>query len=504
MTPIRPLRASDTRFPMPLDRSALGALLVLLVLVLGLLLSGFRGKPYVRSMNWQNAQVGSQDKALNLVFSRPMDQESVEKNLKITPPIPGRMSWAGRRMVYTLDRPAPYGQTFEVSLENAQDRFRSGSFHEPITPFKASFQTRDRSFAYIGVDGEEAGRLILVKLDRKNPQKTLLTPKTLTVFDFKPYPLGDRLLFSATKNSDPNTLPPLVEQELYTVTTGIQVRSVDGELPVNATAGQLTPVLDNRDYQNLKFDLSANGKIAVVQRVNRKNPTQSAPWVVKINTDEPPKELKFEKPTGNFLITPDSGSIVAAQGLGVSILPLNPSEATDRPDFLPKFGNVLTMSDDGSSAAMVKFNTDYTRSLYVVTNQGQETEVFKTTGSILKAQFSSNRKILFALLTDLVSSETYQEQPYIGAIDLAAIQQGKPSKDAIYPLLRLPKQRDLQISLAPDNLSILIDQRVPAVTPDGKPTETSQLWLIPLSEDLSKPNAPGDLGLTGSQPKWIP
>ncbi len=492
---------------MALDRAALGVLLILLVLIGALLLTGHRGKPYVRSMNWQDRQVGAQDTALTLTFSRPMDHESVEKNLKITPMLPGRPSWAGRRMVYTLDHPAPYGQTFEVSLDKAQDRFRSGNYHEPIVPFKANFQSRDRYFAYIGIEGDEAGRLVLVKLDKDNPQKTLLTPNTLTVFDFKPYPLSDRILFSATKRSDPKTLPPLVEQELYNVTTGIQVKNVEEEIPVNASAGQITPVLDNRDYQNLKFDLSANGKVAVVQRVNRKDRTLSAPWVVEINTDKPPEELKLEKPTGNFLITPDSSAIVAAQGLGVAVLPLNLSsanQAIDRPDFLPKFGNVLAMSQDGSSAAMVKFNTDYTRSLYLVTNQGQETEVFKTTGSILKAQFSGNRKYLFALLTDLITGETYQEQPYIGAIDLAAIQQGKPAKDALYPLLRLPNQREIQLSLAPDNVSILIDQRVPAVTPDGKPTETSQLWLIPLSEDLSKPNPPSDLGLTGSQPKWLP
>ncbi len=282
------------------------------------------------------------------------------------------------------------------------------------------------------------------------------------------------------------------------------MRSVSDQVPVNATAGQLTNVLDNRDFQNLKFDLASNGTIAVVQRVNRKNPTQSSPWVIQLNTDQPPQELKFEKPTGNFLITPDSGSIVATQGLGIAVLPLTPAEENDRPDFLPKFGNVLAMSDDGSSAALVKFNTDYTRSLYLVTNQGQETEVLKTTGSILKAQFSANRNTLFAVMTDLVQGATYQEEPYVAAIDLAGLRQGKAQKDILYPLLRLPKQREPQMSLSPDNIAILIDQTVPAVTPQGQTTETSQLWLLPIAEDLQKPNSPTDLGIFGTQPKWLP
>jgi dipeptidyl aminopeptidase/acylaminoacyl peptidase len=500
---------NDGRFPLRLDRAAIGLIFILTILIMGLLLLGYRGKPQVRSFNWADRQVGAQDTALTLGFNRPMDLGSVEKNIKFftgddkdlkPTPVSGRSSWSGRKLFYTLDRPLPYGQNFQLRVEGGQDRFRSGNYHETMQPFQASFKTRDRSFAYIGAENEEEGRLVLFNLTQN--QKIVLTPPNLVVFDFKPYPLGDRILFSATARSANPALPAsLVEQELYTVTTGLRINTPSDDVPVVADAKQVTKVLDNREFQLLKFDLSTDGKTAVVQRVSRKNQTQSAPWVIRLSTEQPPEVLKFDQPTGDFLITPDSQALVVTQGQGISVVSLDQASEkqgkSESLSFLPKFGNVLGMSADGSTAAMLKFNTDFTRSLYLVNNQGTETEIFKTTGSILKAQFSANGRTLFCLLTELISGEQYVENPYIAAIDIAGIQKGQPSTVApqpptIHPLLRLADQRGVQMSLSPDDVGILLDQKVPAITQDGKPTQTSRLWLLPLGEDLTKPIDPVD------------
>ena len=526
MNPSRPENTrshpNDARFPLRLDRAAIGLIFVLTVLIVGLLLLGYRGKPQVRSFNWADRQVGAQDTALEISFNRPMDFGSVEKNIKfftgedknLKPiSVSGRSSWSGRKLFYTLDRPLPYGESFQVRVEGGQDRFRSGDYHETMQPFQASFKTRDRSFAYIGAEGEEEGRLVMLNLTQN--QKIVLSPPNLTVFDFKPYPLGDRILFSATARSANPRLPTsLVEQELYTVTTGLRINTPSDDIPVVADARQVTKVLDNREFQLLKFDLSTDGKIAVVQRVNRKDQTQATPWVIRLSTEQPPEALKFDQPTGEFLITPDSQALVVAQGQGIAVVNLDrTSEEKDGKSeslsFLPKFGNVLSMSTDGSTAAMVKFNTDFTRSLYLVSNQGTETEIFKTTGSILKAQFSANRRTLFCLLTELISGDQYVEKPYIAAIDIADLQKAQPVKTSIQPpfiqpLLRLGDQRGTQISLSPDNVGILLDQKVDAVTQDGQPTQTSRLWLLPLGEDLTKPIDPVDLNIPGFLPRWLP
>lgn len=85
----------------PIDRVAWGVMLVLSLLIGLLLLSGDRSSPRVRTFSWQDKQVGAEDIAFTLTFSRPMDQKSVENSLQIAPPLPGKVSWAGRRLAYT-------------------------------------------------------------------------------------------------------------------------------------------------------------------------------------------------------------------------------------------------------------------------------------------------------------------------------------------------------------------------------------------------------------------
>ncbi len=497
----------------PIDRAAIVLVLMLSLTIGGLLVKGDRASARVRDFNWQNRQVGAEDTALILTFSRPMDHASVEQNLQIAPALPGKFSWAGRRMAYTLDTPAPYGKNFELKLEKARDRFsRPDDERTQVQPFVGQFRTRDRAFAYLGVEGEEAGRLILANLTRQ--EQKILTPADLVVMDFKPYPEGDRILFSATPRS--NQTRGILEQQLYTVTTGIPMQPPAtgwGEpqvTPENRPAGEIELLLDSKEYQNLKFDLSPDGKTIAVQRVNRNDPGDYGLWIVK--SGEAPKKVNTE-PGGNFLIAPDSQSLAMSQGQGMAILPL----ATEAPtlDFLPKYGVALSFAKDGSAAAMVKFNVDPqnpTRSLFLVTNQGIEKELLNTDGSILEGIFDAAKQNLYCLYTKRLPGEVYVEEPYLAAINLSTAK--------ITDLLRLPIQRDLQISLAPDNVGILFDQVASddTVAPntnsqsairskEGKVITSSQLWLLPLLQNeqgMPVSSDPQPLEISGLRPRWLP
>lgn len=495
-------------FPLAIDRVAI-ALMLLIAVVTGLLLwGGDRASAHVRNFTWQDKTIGADDTAFVITFSRPMDHQTVEKNLTITPQLPGKISWSGRRMAYTLNLPAPYGKDYTIQLQNALDYFsQAGGQQSAIRPFEAKFRTRDRAFAYIGVQGEEAGRLILYNLSQQ--QRLILSPKNMVVNDFKLYAMGDRILFAASERT---TQPQgLLEQKLYRVSTGIQPNpplQIDAnpanndpvKLPEVKPAGTLEEVLDSRDYQNLKFDLSADGKTIVVQRVSRTDPADFGPWVVR--EGQPPEPLKGQ-PGGDFLITPDSDSLAIAQGQGLAILPLQPDA---KPlDFLPKFGMVLNFSNDGSLAAMVKFNTDRTRSLFLVSNQGTQKELLRTTGSIFSAQFEPKKQVLFCLLSQLIPGETYQEQPYVAAIDL------KTSK--LTSLLALPNQREVHMDISPDTLAVLFDQTIEAEpgsasgvrSQSGKVITDSRLWLLPINiADLSKNSQAEQLPLPGIRPRWLP
>ncbi len=496
---------TSKKFLQPIDRLALGVMLVLGLLIGILLLSGDHTAPRVRDFSWQDKQVGAEDTAFILTFSRPMDHASVEANLQIIPPLPGKISWAGRRMAYTPNFPAPYGTQYQVQLKEAKDKLPGiegkGTL---VEPFSRSFRTRDRAFAYVGVDGQEQGRLIVYNLTTQ--KKTILTPVDLVVMDFKPYPEGDRILFSASDRKSQEQ--GLVTTQLYTVTTGLSFQSPDQPKASPESFGKINLVLDSKEYQNLKFDLSADGKTIVVQRVNRRNPAEFGVWIVQ--PDAKPRPLG-NQPGGDFLIAPDSASLAIAQGQGVAILPLKP--AAKPLDFLPKFGMVLSFARDGSAAAMVKFNTDYTRSLFLVNNQGVEKELLRTAGSVLSCEFAPKNETLYCLLTQLIQGEEYQEEPFLAAIDLKAASDSKQSP--VKPLVVLPNQRDIQMSLSPDGLALLFDQlatRPPAATDslrtnEGQAIATGVLWLLPLvNATASTPPAqiqPEQL-LPGFHPGWLP
>ena len=486
----------------PIDKTAIAVIFAFSILI-GLLVWGsdacgkdciFHTGPQVSNFSWQNKLVGGEDRAFILTFNRPMDRRSVEKNLVINPPLPGQFSWSGRRLAYTLKTPVPYGETYQVQLVGAKEKFAAGNGDgEEIQPFVGEFRSRDRAFVYIGSKGEEKGRLILHNWTKQT--KTVLTPANLIVFEFKPYPQGDKILFSAAeKSSGDNALLTL---QLYTVATGIN-QSKDRQV-----TPEIKLILDNRQYQNNKFDLSQDGKVIVVQRVNRQNHNDFGLWIIA--EDRQPQPLG-DSSGGDFVIAPDSKTIAVAQGEGIALLPLQPD--AEPLDFLSKFGRVVTFSPDGSSAIMVNYNKDnpelrYTRSLFYVNNLGVEKELLNLEGSILDCKFHPNGTHLYCLLTRLEKGEEYREQPYLAQINL---QTGET-----VPILTLPEYQDSKISMAPDGQGILFDQiltndsvsaiNVPTNN-SGKAIIDSRLWLlIPSSAEV---NHIQKLSLAGFHPQWIP
>ncbi|NJP18887.1 MAG: Ig-like domain-containing protein [Hydrococcus sp. CRU_1_1] len=489
----------------PIDRISLTLILIFSLAIGGLVWGGtacgtacfVRTGPRIREFSWQNKQVGAEDKAFIMTFDRPMDRKEVEKNLEISPPLSGKISWAGRRLAYTLDTPVPYGESYEVTLKDAREHFRAkAEAGQVMQPFSGQFHSRDRAFAYIGTLGHEQGRLIINNLTQN--KKALLTPSDLVVMDFKFYPKGDRILFSAAPRSLGDR--GLRELQLYQIST---------QLPENGSESSQKAelILDNKDYQNNQFDLSSDGETIVVQRVNRKNPADFDLWMVRSGTE--PKRLNTSG--GEFLIAPDGQTIAVAQGQGIGILPLKPG--AEAIDFLPKFGKILSFSRDGSAAAMVNFNMDnaklrYTRSLFYVNNQGVQKELLGIQGSILDCQFNATDTHLYCLLTQLLDGEEYQEKPYFARINIETAK--------VTPLLALPDFRDIKVSLAPDGLAILFDQIVrgnsansaaPLTTSSGEPIREGRLWLlVPPPDDAPSGTKPQleELPLQGFRPQWQP
>lgn len=486
----------------PIDRTAI-AVIIFLSLVLTVFLLGetacgtdcwWKAKANVREFSWENQEkISAEDRAFILTFSRPMNRESVENNLKIKPELPGKISWAGNRMAYTLNRPAPYGTGYEISLFGAKERLGS-----EIRPFQKNIRTRDRAFVYLGVQGQEKGRLVLYNLTQQ--EKEVLTPPRLIVNQFVSYPDRQKILFSAT--SEENWQQGTLDQQLYTVTTGI---NQSGTPP-----GKVELILDNQNYQILEFELSPDGKKIVVRRAKKDDVGDMSLWLIE---EEKSPQLLEATEGGEFIIPPDSKTLAIAQGQGVALIPLE--KEADPSNFLPQYGQVLTFSPDGKAAAMVNFNLEnpdqqFTRSLYLVTNQGLEKNLINTDGSILNCQFSPTVKNLYCLLTQLIEGETYREQPYLVSINLENFQ--------VTPLLTLPEYRDVQMSLSPDGLALLFDQ-VMTISNNANTTPTlrsnsgesiigSSLWLLvptpTLTQDPKQQPELEELPIPGLDPLWLP
>ncbi|NJK36452.1 MAG: hypothetical protein HC835_03590 [Oscillatoriales cyanobacterium RM2_1_1] len=487
----------------PLDQIAVVLMAVLSVLIGVVVWSGDHSLPQIQDFSWAQRRIGAEDSGFILNFTRPMERDSVEQNLTIKPPLPGKISWSGRRMAYTLLQPAPYGTEFTLTLENARDQLYGKETGQVMEPFTSTFQTRDRAFAYLGIQGEEDGRLMFVNLTQEKIQPMALTPAEIRVIAFEPYATGDRILFSGiTEDTLAQGLP---EPQLFTVTTGLPGNYDSDQSPV---PGTITPILDNKNYHNLKFDLSPDGETIVIQRASKTDPGDTGPWIIK--SGHSPERLNIEG--GDFLIAPDSQSLIIAQGPNLTtIVPLKPD--AEPLEFLSKFGQVLSFARDGSAATMVRFNPDGTRSLFLVTTQGEERELYRTPpfGNILSAEFDPNHNALYCLLTELLDTQAeYQEQPYIALINLET--------DKLLPLIILPEQQEINMSLAPDGLALLFDQAVTATadvngfeeaprTVGGDRINTSRLWLLPLELTLNqgKPQLqPEELPFPGYSPAWLP
>jgi hypothetical protein len=498
----------------PLDRLFLKISISLLVLTCLLLIFGDHSLPMVKEFNWQNQEVGAEDIAFTINFNRPMDRLKVESDLLITQltakdwqhqqlsigkDLPGKVSWAGQKMLYTLSAPVPYGHSYQINLQGATAaNYLGKAIGQPMQPFTGNFRTRERIFAFIGATGESKGRLVLGSLDR--PVQLLLTPAHLIVQDFHFLPKGAEIIYSATSSTPDDaqiyrlSLNPLALDMLKQQTPGSLLSSPVIRSLELASQLKSSLILDNIIYQNFKFDLSADGRYLVVQRSHRQNLQDVGLWAMNLalgTIDKKSTQL------GNFLITPDSQSIAASLPEEHSVAIISLTVAVNPPQLFSKFHEILGFALSGNQAAMVKINRDHTRSLFIVNDQGIEKELLKTKGSILSVVFSIDGQILYCLTTERQRdrNHTISERPFLLAIDLTTAKS--------YRLLVLQPPLQILLELAPDGHDLMFDQRYP------NELASSNIMLLPLpksSADLDSKIQlqPFILPVFGSHSRWSP
>ncbi|NCS79181.1 MAG: Ig-like domain-containing protein [Microcystis aeruginosa K13-07] len=474
------------------DRLVLGTILALIAAISSILIQGNQVPTRGENFSWQGRKIGVRDNHFTLSFNRPIDRSDIETSLVIDPPLPGKISWAGDRLTYTLTELPIYGKKYQVKLPIDQGE-----------DFIGEFYSHDRAFAYIGVNQEERGRLIVCNIIQgannvTELKKTILTPGDLVVTDFQIYPRGERILFSAFDRSDLGRDTP--KQQLYTITTGLNHDEHGQNLP----SGRIERFLDAKTYQNLRFNLSDNGKTLIVQRINHGNPGDASLWVISDDGQSRPLGMQGD----NFLLSPDGKKAVVSQTGGVAVIPLDVQAG--KPQFLPTYEKMLAFSRDGRQKLMVKSEPDNQRSLFLLNDQGESRLLLRTVNPIISCEFEPRQeKTLYCLKSDLVmgSDGKVKEEPFLGIIELKT---GK-----MMPLLALPNYRDVHMSMSPDGVALLFDQlattpfgvRNDLVTGEGSSIADGRLWLLPLPDQFS-PNSipkilPQELN-AGFKPRWLP
>ena len=446
----------------------------------------------VQEFSWHNQKIGSGDRAFTLTFNHPINQASVEKGLNIQPPLNGKISWSENKLFYTLSEIPIYGISYQVRLNNIKT-----ANNEKILPsFVNFFKTDDRSFAYLGTNNQEKGRLILYNITKR--EKTILTPADLNVTDFRIPPRGEKIFFLAYDSREsPLNLNSV--QQLYTVSTGFKTRGTVKSEPV----GRLHNILNNREYANIRFDLSKNGRTLIVERESRKNPADAGLWLITESGNNRPLGI----PGGQFALTPNGQRIALKNKDGITILPLY--QEAGAAQVLPGYEAVLDFSSNSSQVLMVKNNNDYTRSVVLVNQKGDSKELFRSFYPVSTCRFEPRQeKTIYCAKTDLLQPQVgqLQEANYLSVFKIDTRQE--------FPLLSLPQTQGVQISISPDGVGLLFDQVLGTLNPALMPRESSfsntTLYLLPLPDletRLRNNQTPAKVTLEqlypGARPLWF-
>jgi hypothetical protein len=468
------------------DSIVLSAILILSLLIVIIIFAGDRSTFRVSKFDAADKQIGIQDRSISLSFNRPVDSLNINNNFKIIPEIPGKINWKNNKLVYSFTEIPTYATNYRITLAGLKE---AGS-NKLLASFQGQFKTRDRLLVYVGIQAKERGRLIL--FNQTKNQKNILTPPDLLVTNFEIYPNSDKILFAGLDNSDRGQ--EVGKQQLYTVTTGVDWQASDNIHP----AGRIELILDSQNYQNQKFDLSADGKIIIVQRSNLANPGDSGLWIVPAEGKPRPLGISGTQ----FLIAPNGKTLAVAQGKGILMLALTPDAASSQ-QFIPSYGKVLSFSEDSSQKLVVKYNRDYSQSLSLITEANNIQNIFKSSSPIADCQFNpNNQNLIYCLKTENRQIEgVAYEEPVLVAIDLKTL---KSKSVAV-----VPDYQDVKMSISPDGKVILFDRTITTpprtnselLTDSGGAIASASLWLLPLDDIYKTP--PQQIAI-GFRPKWLP
>ncbi|MEN9253067.1 MAG: hypothetical protein Q6L58_11590 [Thermostichales cyanobacterium BF3_bins_165] len=433
----------------------LGLTLINGVVVAGVLLSGLHTIPQVRGWNWDPHWVTAGERVLFLRFNRVMDPESVAAGWQTDPALPGRWHAQGQTLAYTLTEPVRYDQTYTLTLRSARDQ----EGYPLGRVWQQQFRTPPRHWVTLSAP---QGQLLQV-----TGQGTTITPLTPGSWQVQEMAAGGPTVAFLTKDG------------LYTWQRGRIRRRWD------------------QPQSLLQFRLAPDGTLLLADRLHPNQPGVSYLWHLNLQSWFPRWQPLESIAGADFLITPDNSSILISQGQGISLIPLQGSP-TDIA-FLARYGQALAVKTDGTAAAMVAFQPDYERALWIVTNTGEHLPVFAADGSIRQVLFHPVQPVIYSVVS-IRDPQTLAESPVLLAINWET--------GLMTEIANGTNDQEIQADLAPDGAILLYSLMTHGTagiprSPSGQPVSSAQTFWVPIEDNGDPHLPPQDLGIPGAGVKWL-
>ena len=200
-------------------RIAIILVIIVIIAGVGLLIYAWKMQPELVEVYPQDGAVNIQaTTSIRLVFSRPMQAESVNRRIKIEPAMEGTFSWEGNSLTFTPGQPWPGGQAIHVVMASGARAASWLSF--PLKQQSWSFSTSSEELAYLWPSTGEAD---LYTLNPLNGDIYRIT-HAMGVFDYSVSSSGMVFYFSAGNS--------LGGTSLYRVNRAELLDSADAVYPV--------------------------------------------------------------------------------------------------------------------------------------------------------------------------------------------------------------------------------------------------------------------------------
>ncbi len=175
------------------NRILIGAIIVILIVAAGSTIFAWKSKPTLQEIYPQTGAIEvPATSPIRLVFSRAMQEATVNERIKIEPPIEGSFSWDKNSLTFTPNQPWPGGQLINLQLESGARATSWISF--PMGKQSWSFTTSGENLAYLWPSDGKADIYALNPLSGEIRQFTF----GMGVLDYSASRDGMMIYFSAS------------------------------------------------------------------------------------------------------------------------------------------------------------------------------------------------------------------------------------------------------------------------------------------------------------------